>query len=144
MLLSAHSVVFSVGWNGGFISQWKLCSHSTALSQLLQSQTLGKPTHAQTPFFTLYTCIHCIRWCAHICFSLHLYQRIEMLLEMSFFIASHGNLEEAYDCLSSQLQVNPFRSHSLCHGYCAVYQYLMHKKSEKKATEVQKSTMWLS
>ena len=47
---------------------------------------------------------------------------------MSFFIASHGNLDEAYDCLSSQLQVNPFRSHPLCHGYCALYQYLLHKK----------------
>ncbi|CAI8055341.1 hypothetical protein GBAR_LOCUS30228 [Geodia barretti] len=60
--------------------------------------------------------------------------RIETLLETSFFTASHGHLDEAYDCLSSQLQVNPFRSHPLCHGYCGLYQFLLHRQHQTSTT----------
>ena len=61
-------------------------------------------------------------------------QREENLLEMAFFITSHGNLQEAYDAVEGMVHISPFRENPLLRGYCALLQLILWRR-ERAAGE---------
>ncbi|KAL5506775.1 hypothetical protein EMCRGX_G008515 [Ephydatia muelleri] len=62
--------------------------------------------------------------------------REEMLLEMCLFIASHGNLAESYDIMTSHVSADPFKSNPLIVGYCGLMAYLLWKEEIRKGEEL--------
>eukprot|EP00731_Ephydatia_muelleri_P003898 Em0002g74a len=63
-------------------------------------------------------------------------KREEMLLEMCLFIASHGNLAESYDIMTSHVSADPFKSNPLIVGYCGLMAYLLWKEEIRKGEEL--------
>lgn len=76
----------------------------------------------------------CLQFMKHI-FNVHQSTsrvREEILLEMCFFIASHGNLAESYDVMTSHVNTDPFKSNPLIVGYCGLMAYLLWKEEMNK------------
>jgi hypothetical protein len=78
----------------------------------------------------------CVQYFRNLLAKKSIRQREVLLFELTLFMVSNGNIEDAVDLLSSYLQSDPFKSNKLLQSYAGLFNYVLWKRGPPQERKI--------